>query len=423
MIVEGLQPLAVAIDELELLPGNPRKGDVDAVAASLDRFGQRKPIVARRGDRTVIAGNHTLQAARRLGWSEIAVVWVDDDDAHAKAFALADNRTAELGGYDEDALLALIEEVHKADAELLEITGWAEQDMHDLIEQLRPEPVVSPEEADEVPENVVARTVLGDVWILGDHRLICGDSTDDGVYAKLMGDDRAHMVWTDPPYGITYESTGRRLAKERGNKTTKQHPTIANDSLESDQLSTLLNDAFTSALSVCEPGGSWFVAGPQGGEVHVSFLNALIQLGIYRETLIWVKNSLVLSRLDYHYRHEPIFYGWAPGKAHREPPDRKQDSVWEFNRPSRSDMHPTMKPIELIARAVGNHTKRNEIVLDMFGGSGSTLIAAETLSRRARLIELDEHYCDVICARFQQLTGVLPISEATGNEHDFLAGV
>ena len=421
MIVEGLQPLAVAIDELELLPGNPRKGDVDAVAASLDRFGQRKPIVARRGDRTVIAGNHTLQAARRLGWSEIAVVWVDDDDAHAKAFALADNRTAELGGYDEDALLALIEEVHKADAELLEITGWAEQDMHDLIEQLRPEPVVSPEEADDVPENVVARTVLGDVWILGDHRLICGDSTDDGVYAKLMGDDRAHMVWTDPPYGISYEkgltAEQRKMFKRRG----ESRP-IINDDLRGDELQTLLSDAFTQMLAFSEVGASWFVAGPQGGKEHAAFIHALVELGVYRQTLIWVKDVLVLSRSDYHYRHEPLFYGWSPGGPHREPPDRKGNSVIEFPRPKRSDLHPTMKPIDLIAYCVNRHTKRNEIVLDGFGGSGSTLVAFQTLGRRARVIELDERYCDTICARFQQLTGVLPISEATGNEHDFLAG-
>lgn len=413
MILKDLQPLAVPIDELELLPGNPRKGDVDAVAASLATFGQRKPIVARLVDRTVIAGNHTLQAARQLGWDQIAVVWVDDDDAHAKAFALADNRTAELGSYDDDALLALIEEVHKADAELLEMTGWAEQDMHALIEQLRPEPVELPADADEVPESVPSITALGDVWILGEHRLVCGDSTDDGVYAKLLGDDRVQMVWTDPPYGISYKS----------NRAPDKHRPIANDSLQSSELATLLNGAFTSALSFCKKGGTWFVAGPQGGEVHVTFLQALIDLGIYRETLIWVKNSFVLSRLDYHYRHEPIFYGWAPGAAHREPPDRKQDSIWEHNRPSRSDDHPTMKPIDLITRAIGNHTKRNEIVLDMFGGSGSTLIAAETLNRRARLIELDEHYCDVICARFQKLTGIKPVAEATGNEHDFLKDV
>lgn len=410
MILPDLENLAVEIGELELLPGNPRKGDVDAVSRSLEQFGQRKPIVARRGDRTVIAGNHTLQAARRLGWDKIAVVWVDDDDASAKAFALADNRTAELGGYDEEALLALIEEVHKADAALLEMTGWSEQDMHDLIEALEPEEPVIPEDADDVPEHVIARTAVGDVWLLGEHRLICGDSTDDGVYAKLMADDRAHMVWTDPPYGISYKSNGR----------PDKHRPIANDSLETDDLSVLLHEAFTSALTVCEPGGSWFVAGPQGGEVHVTFLQTLLDLGIYRETLIWVKNSLVLSRLDYHYRHEPLFYGWAPGGAHREPPDRKQDSIWEHNRPSRSDDHPTMKPIDLIAHAISNHTRRNEIVLDMFAGSGSTLIACETLGRRARAIELDEHYCDVICARYQTLTGNLPIAEATGNPHDFL---
>jgi hypothetical protein len=295
MILPDLESLAVEIGELELLPGNPRKGDVDAVSRSLEQFGQRKPIVARRGDRTVIAGNHTLQAARRLGWDKIAVVWVDDDDASAKAFALADNRTAELGGYDEEALLALIEEVHKADAALLEMTGWSEQDMHDLIEALEPEEPVIPEDADDVPEHVIARTAVGDVWLLGEHRLICGDSTDDGVYAKLMADDRAHMVWTDPPYGISYE---KGLTPEQ-RKKLKRRPEgrpIINDDLRGDELQTLLHDAFTQMLLFCEQGASWFVAGPQGGQEHISFMQSLINLGIYRETLIWVKDRLVLSR-------------------------------------------------------------------------------------------------------------------------------
>jgi len=420
MILDGLKSLAVPIDELELLPGNPRKGDVDAVAASLDRFGQRKPVVARKDDRTVIAGNHTLQAARKLGWSEIAVVWVDDDDAHAKAFALADNRTAELGSYDEEALLALIEQVHAADAELLEMTGWAEQDMHDLIEQLRPEPVVIPEDADDVPESLVSRTVKGDVWLLGPHRLMCGDSIVPTDVDRLMAGAKANMVWTDPPYGISYESLGRRMARERGDRSVKQHAAIANDDLRSDQLGELLDGAFAQLIAVTNPGSSWFVAGPQGGRENIEFQRALIDVGVYRQVIIWVKDSLVLSRSDYHYRHEPIFYGWTPGAAHREPPDRKGDTVWEISRPKRSEQHPTMKPVELVIKCIERHTRRGESVIDLFGGSGTTLIAAQACGRVAYLMELDEHYCDVICARFQQLTGILPIAEATGNEHDFL---
>jgi site-specific DNA-methyltransferase (adenine-specific) len=146
----------------------------------------------------------------------------------------------------------------------------------------------------------------------------------------------------------------------------------------------------------------------------------LRDLGIWRQTLVWVKQQLVMGRSDYHYRHEPIFYGWKPGAAHTAPPGRKSDTIWEFDRPSRSGEHPTMKPVALIEQAITNHTQRNDVVLDLFGGSGSTLIAAHAAGRVARLMELDPKYCDVICKRFQQATGVTPVAESTNNEHDFL---
>lgn len=408
MIVDDLAALAAPIDKLDLLPGNPRRGDVDAVAKSLAAFGQRKPIVARR-DGTVIAGNHTLQAARQLGWPKIAVVWVDDDDTTAKAFALADNRTAELGTYDDQLLADLIAEVHNADPDLLIASGWSDEATKQLLDALAvndPTPTIHGD-PDDVPESAPAKTIPGDVWLLGPHRLVCGDSTAPTDVDKLMAGGKADMVWTDPPYGVSY--VGK----------TADALTIDNDDLDAVQLESFLRLALSEALNACRPGAAWFVAAP-AGPLFLPFAKVLNDLKVWRQTLVWLKSVLVMGRSDYHYRHESIFYGWKPGAAHTEPPDRKGDTIWEFDKPQRNAEHPTMKPVALIERAIINHTKHNDVVLDLFGGSGSTLIAAHQTGRIARLMELDPKYCDVICKRWQQATGIKPIAEATGNEHDFL---
>jgi site-specific DNA-methyltransferase (adenine-specific) len=202
----------------------------------------------------------------------------------------------------------------------------------------------------------------------------------------------ADLVWTDPPYGVSY--VGK----------TKDALTIQNDSLNPEEFLAFLKSAFENSKRVSKPGAVWYVAAP-AGNLFLSFAIALSDLEIWRHTLVWVKDMFVMGRADYHYRHEAILYGWTPGAAHQEPPDRKQDSVWEIPRPKRSEEHPTMKPLELIIRAIRNSTSKGQIVLDPFGGSGSTLIAAEQTGRKARLIELDPKYCDVIVTRWQNLTG------------------
>lgn len=202
-IASGLIGLAVPIDSLHQLPGNPRRGDVDAVAASLERFGQRKPIVVD-DDGTIIAGNHTWAAARQLGWDEIAAVRVSDDPATAKAYAMADNRTAELGGYDEAALLDLIRDVGEVDASLLADTGWDDASVQDLIDRIDPGLPDDPPDDDAPEPPAEPRSRLGDVWILGAHRVVVGDSTDTGAFEALMGQETASCVWTDPPYGVAY---------------------------------------------------------------------------------------------------------------------------------------------------------------------------------------------------------------------------
>jgi DNA modification methylase len=403
MIAEDLKALAVPIKKLKPLPGNPRRGDVEAVRRSYERFGQRKPIVAQR-DGTVIAGNHQLKAAQALGWSEMAVVWVDDDEQTAKAFALADNRTADLGSYDNDALAELLADV-ATDPELLLATGYSQQDLDDLLGSVDGGDEI--EEPDAVPDSAPSKTVKGDVWLLGPHRLMCGDSTVPTDVERLMAGAKADMVWTDPPYGVDY--VGK----------TKDALTIQNDAMSIPVLEEFLIGAFSAGVSGTRAGACWFVAAPAGPPFG-AFANALASLDIWRQTIVWVKDSLVMGRSDYHYRHEPIFYGWTPGAAHRQPPDRKGDTVWEIPRPKRSEEHPTMKPVALVEKCIVRHTDKGDSVIDLFGGSGTTLIAAQSTGRTCYTMELDEHYCDVICKRFQIATGITPIAESTGNEHSFL---
>lgn len=213
----------------------------------------------------------------------------------------------------------------------------------------------------------------------------------------------ADLVWTDPPYGVAIaQAISEKDRKIRRMRTDGL--TLQNDNFSGDELTLFLRQAFESIVSQTKPGAVWYVTAPPGTS-FLSFALVLSDLKVWRQTLIWVKNNFVFGRSDFHYRHEPILYGWTPGAAHQEPPDRKQDSVWEIPRPKRSEEHPTMKPLELIIRAIRNSTNKGQIVLDPFGGSGSTLIAAEQTGRKARLIELDPKYCDVIVTRWQNLTG------------------
>lgn len=405
-IASDLRFLATPVQELRQLPGNPRIGDVDAVAKSLSAFGQRKPIVARQ-DGVVIAGNHTLQAAIKLGWLEIAVVRVDDDDATAHAYALADNRTAELGQYDDNLLLALVDRI-KDDEQLFAASGWTQDDLSALIDAASTgsdlEPLVDP---DDVPEIKQPVSVPGDLWLLGPHRVLCGDSTAITDVERLCV-NQVDMVWTDPPYGVSYVGG------------TKDALTILNDDLDINRLETFLASSLGNASIISKPGATWFVAAPPG-PLFLAFGKVLLNEGIWRQTLVWLKSALVMGRSDYHYRHESIFYGWKPGAAHTPPPDRKQDTIWQFDKPQRNADHPTMKPVALVERAIINHTKPDHIIFDPFGGSGTTLIAAHGCGRQARLLELDPQYVDVICTRFQKATGILPILEASGEAHDFLS--
>jgi site-specific DNA-methyltransferase (adenine-specific) len=416
-IAETLAELAVPIGELRPFPGNPRRGDLATIRASLEANGQYRPIVVRRGSNEVLAGNHTYLAAAELGWDAIAATFVDVDDEQARRIVLVDNRANDLAGYDDGELAALLQQLESFDG-----SGWRAGDLDKLLDSLARSGVDQTRDTEPMPTPATPTAKPGDLWQLGDHRLVCGDSTDPDVVGRLLDDDRVELVWTDPPYGVRY--VGKTAAAM----------TFEND-VAGEALYQLLAPALTNAAEAAAAGGSIYVAhgdGVNGSVCRRAFADAGWEL---HQTLVWVKNTFALSRHDYHWQHEAILYGWKPGAAHRwqgpptettaiddEPDVSKLDrrelvalvrqlrnerrtSVVRADKPLRNDVHPTMKPIELIVHQVVNSSRRGDVVYDCFGGSGSTLIACENVGRAARLVELDAGYCDVIVDRWQRHTG------------------
>lgn len=403
---------AFPLEALQPYHRNPRRGNVEAIAESLERLGQYRPIVVNVGTHTgrpreVLAGNHTLLAARHLGWEKIDGVTVDVDDDTAARIVVVDNRTADLAENDDEALAALL-----SDLPDLAGTGYDEGDLEALLTSSREPGEINgdPDDVPDTPAEPVSKP--GNVWLLGPHRLLCGDSTDPAAVEAMLAGDRADCMWTDPPYGVDY--VGK----------TKDALTIQNDGAE--DLPALLAGAFAVASVALRPGAPVYVAHPPG-PLSLEFARAFLEAGwSLRQNLIWVKDTLVLGRSDYHYQHEPILYGFTSGGegrlgrgGDRWHGDNAQTSVFAVARPSRSEAHPTMKPVDLIVPALENSCPPGGIVYEPFGGSGSTLIAAHAAGRTARVVELDPHYVDVICARWQKATGELPVLEG-GAEHDFL---
>jgi site-specific DNA-methyltransferase (adenine-specific) len=391
-IAPALQALAVPIESITLHPRNPRIGDVEAVAASLQRFGQLKPLVVQASTRFVVAGNHLLRAAQKLGWTSIAANVEAMDDATATAYGLADNRTADLGDYDYNLLAAMLAEEEAADN--LAATGYDADDVAALLRAVGQGDERDPDAVPDLPPEAEVYVHPGDLWALGQHRLLVGDATDPDAVARLTADAPVDLVFTDPPYGVGY--TGG----------TPAHLTISNDDLDADGTRALVADALR--LAPLRPGGAFYVMAP-AGPLHLSFLLALADAGLtLYQTLIWVKSSFVLGHGDYHYRHEPMLYGWRDGGRHLFRGDRTEDSVWEIPRPARSELHPTMKPVELVERAIRNSSMPGERVLDMFAGSGTTLIAAERAERICLAMELDPRYAQVAIERWRSFTGQTP---------------
>ncbi|HLP97611.1 MAG TPA: DNA modification methylase [Sideroxyarcus sp.] len=378
----------VPLPDLHLYPGNARRGDVSAIAESLARNGQFRPIVVDADRMQILAGNHTFLAAQSLGWESVACVFLHgltEDDA--ARIVLADNRLNDLADYDDDALAALLNSLPDFDG-----TGYTSQAVDDILASVQ-EPVglTDPDDIPEPPSKPQSR--LGDVWELGPHRLYVGDSTAD--LQPLMLGDLADAVITDPPYNVDYEGG------------TKDRLKIENDKLGASDFYNLLDAAYSQMASASRTGAPIYVF--HADSERVTFETAAEANGwTIRQTLIWVKQALVMGRQDYHWQHEPIMYGWLSGGAHKWYGGRKQATVLNFDRPARNDLHPTMKPVELLRYLIGNSTQTGDVVLDPFAGSGSTLIACHHEKRVARLVELDPRYADVILRRYWEHTGEQP---------------
>lgn len=378
----------INITELSSDPANARKHsqrNIEAIASSLRRFGQQKPIVVDKSN-VVRAGNGTLEAARHLGWDQIDVVFTNLESSEATAFAIADNRTAELAEWNDDVLAASLQGL---DEELQAAAGYEGKELDQILSTLDTADVVE-DEVPEVPDDPT--TQPGDLWLLGDHRLLCGDSTKQEDVDRLMGGERADLWLTDPPYNVAYEGK------------TKDALTIDNDSMADADFREFLVKCFSCAFQVLKPGASFYIwhADSEG----YNFRGAVHDCGEQvRQCLIWQKNVMVMGRQDYQWKHEPCLYGWKKGASHGWYSDRKQTTVLEFDRPSRSTEHPTMKPVSLFSYQMANSTAPQGLVYDAFLGSGTTLIAAEQLGRKCYGMELSPQYCDVIVERWQNLTG------------------
>jgi DNA modification methylase len=371
------------VSDLKEWDKNPRK-------ITGDEFEALKKSITKRGyhgvlkidtEGNIISGNQGKRALVELGIEEINVMVPDRVLTDKEKDIIAVESNLHRGEFDIDILANEfeIEDLEEAGYDTSFLDFKAEDDDFD---------------EDEIDKSSTPVSKRGDIYLLGQHRVMCGDSTSKEDLTLLMAGDMADMVFTDPPYGVKY--VGK----------TKDELTIENDDLNDDDgsLEKFLFDAFNNVLEFLKEGSGVYVAAP-AGPLHNTFGTVLKTLKIWRQTITWVKDVFVMGRSDYHYRHEPIFYGWKPGDNHRFYGDRTQDTVWEIDRPKRSTEHPTMKPIELISKAIQMSSLPNELVLDPFLGSGSTLIASEETERICYGMELDPVYVDVIIKRWEKLTG------------------
>lgn len=425
----------VPLDALRPHPDNPNEGDPDEIATSLQTNGFYRPIVARL-DGTILAGHHVYEAALSLGWTELDVSFVDVDETTALRILVGDNEIADLGPGANPYRLALVLEKIIEGAEdpsaALAGTGVALERMAELQAQADLDAAgrvgfTDPDDAPEaVPEGAPTILHAGDVVLLGRHRLIVGDARDSSTVRAALDSQLCDLYLTDPPYGVSYEAAAGK---------------IQNDDLGMGPLTALLGDVFSAVRPEMQPGAPFYIFGPSGPQ-QWAFRSGLQQAGLdLRQELVWIKDRFVLGRSDYQMQHEavlageadradavnagaehdPILYGWNGGARHPWAGGRKQTSVLEYDRPARSDVHPTMKPVALLERLILNSTRPGDRVLDTFAGSGSSLIACQATGRTCGVVELEDRYADVIARRFQEFTQIVPVNAATGAEIDFTA--
>tara|TARA_Y100001938_G_C8078432_1_gene427578 strand:- start:751 stop:1995 length:1245 start_codon:yes stop_codon:yes gene_type:complete len=402
-------------DQVKPYNDNPRVNTdaINVVKKSLAEFGFQQPIVVDK-DNIIIVGHTRLEAAKELGFEQVPCLIADNlSEEKIKAYRIMDNKSAEYASWNYGLLTKEITDLLEQDYDL-EFTGFTDAELEDLgfdlnLESFVETPVTAEDEIPEISEDEPI-SKMGDVWILGNHRLCCGDSTSIDDVEKLMNKERADMIFTDPPWNVNYgEDTAGGKYKDRK---------ILNDHLEVDEWGDFVS-GFCQSLKIASKGGcmTYLVMSAQEWAVVDKTLR---QTGFHwSSTIIWAKDALVISRKDYHTQYEPIWYGWNDDESRLSPLlDRKQSDVWEIPRPRISKLHPTTKPVELIERAINNSTQRTNLILDLFLGSGSTLIAAEKTGRKCFGMELDPKYADVIIERWQNYTGKNAMLESTGDNYN-----
>jgi site-specific DNA-methyltransferase (adenine-specific) len=388
-VIRAREIKLVPLSEIQLNPKNRNKHPKEQIARLVEILkyqGFRRPVSISNRTGHLVCGEGRYLAAKKIGLKEIPAIFQDYESAEQEfADAIADNAVDKWAELD---LVGINEDLGGLDPDFnLDLMGIKNFERLGVEEF---EPQCDEDEVGEPPAEPVSKP--GDIYELGRHRLMCGDATNVQHVEALMDGKRADIVWTDPPYNVAYEGK------------TKDALTIENDEMGDADFYKFLYDAYTSMIMFTRAGGAIYVA--HADSEGANFRKALVDAGwLLKQCLVWVKQTLVMGRQDYHWKHEPILYGWAPGAAHSWYTDRKQTTVLEFNKPNRNAEHPTMKPVELVEYCLGNSSKAGDIVLDVFGGSGTTMIASEKLGRSAHLLELDPRYCDVIVNRWERYTG------------------
>ena len=377
------------------------------IASSIKEFGFINPVIVD-GENGIIAGHGRVMAAKKLGLMDVPCVDASHlSEAQKKAYIIADNKLALNAGWDDDILRIELDMLTELDFDL-SLTGFSDEELQAICQVEE----IAPEYEDDADGEIIEpppepKTKEGDVWVLGKHRLMCGDSTSIDALEKLCNDHLVDMWLTDPPYNVAYEGK------------TKDALTIKNDSMGDDDFRQFLRDCYVAADAVMKSGAAFYIwhADLEGYNFRGAAKDANWKV---RQCLIWKKSTLVMGRQDYHWKHEPCLYGWKDGAGHLWASDRKQTTILEFDKPRRNGEHPTIKPVDLFEYCLLNNTKGGDIVLDSFGGSGTTMIACEKNGRVGYLMELDPKYCDVIINRWQTLTGKEAVLESTGDKFNDL---
>ena len=389
----------VSIDGLKPYENNARthsEEQVQKIVRSIEEFGFINPVLID-GNYGIIAGHGRVMAAKKMGMTEVPCLFIEDlTEAQKRAYIIADNKLALDAGWDEELLQIELAELQEMDFDIT-LTGFELEDLEDDEAQ----EVIEDDFDAEPPKEPYVK--VGNLYQLGKHRLLCGDSTKIDDVEKLMGGELADLLVTDPPYNVAL-GMGGSVDEARKRHRRTDGLVIMNDSMEDGEFYQFLYDFYTCAYAVMKPGASFYIwhADNEGLNFRLALKNAGFQL---RQTLIWNKNTITLGRQDYQWKHEPCLYGWKDGASHNLYSDRKQSTVIDMQKPSKSELHPTMKPVELFDYQIKNSSKKGDNVLDLFGGSGTTLMACEQNGRRAFTMEYDPRYAQTIIERWEQFTG------------------